>query len=581
MQPFLQRNTPPPADSPADLLVELSPHSRLPRLDLGIDWETTREEFPTSLRAVFAGPRPPKDSELPKDRVIRAHWIRGKKPGWSFAAACLLQVGVIVLLILPIWGFLPDNTPNLAPVQIELTWYGEPPDLPPISLPATARKEITRQKKLNGDAKTLAIRGADAFHPRQTILSIPVRVTHPRQTLIQPDKPAAPPKIVTPLPNIVQWSAPEIAKPKFQLSASAAAPKIKERAVKDAAAPDVPSVEKNAGPIAIASKPSAIPRPKMPLSAMSPPLAHDEPRQQTQADAIAAPEIGSTPEGDASLHRIIALSATPAPPSPGMSVPEGNLAVRISISPEGANPGTPGAAANRSSDASGGATRNAGSAAGMAPAGGASGNANSLPAAISVSGGEPRAGNGGSGGITPSRNRAGKLNLNPDIPHQPSSTARKGPVNVAALDPSLPPEKILSGSEVFTLHIDLPNLTSASGSWILNFSELDETDRPLYKRKEPLAAPVPIAKADPKYPQELIKGHVQGEVVLYAIIRKNGLVDSIQVVRSLDPQLDRNAIDALTEWKFRPATRAGVPVDLEAVIHIPFIYRDPRDLGPR
>jgi protein TonB len=145
----------------------------------------------------------------------------------------------------------------------------------------------------------------------------------------------------------------------------------------------------------------------------------------------------------------------------------------------------------------------------------------------------------------------------------------------------LPPEKILSGSEVFTLHIDLPNLTSASGSWILNFSELDETDRPLYKRREPLAAPVPVAKADPKYPPELIKGHVHGEVVLYAIIRKDGSVDSIQVVRSLDPQLDRNAMDALGEWKFRPATRAGVPVDLEAVIHIPFIYRDPRNLGPR
>jgi protein TonB len=152
---------------------------------------------------------------------------------------------------------------------------------------------------------------------------------------------------------------------------------------------------------------------------------------------------------------------------------------------------------------------------------------------------------------------------------------------VAALDPGLPPEKILSGSEVYTLHIDLPNLTSASGSWIINFSELDETKRPLVKQKDPLAAPVPVEKSDPKYPPELIKAHVQGEVVLYAIIRKDGSVDSIQVVRSLDPQLDRNAMNALAEWKFLPATRAGVPVALEAVIHIPFLYRDPRDLGPR
>jgi len=65
--------------------------------------------------------------------------------------------------------------------------------------------------------------------------------------------------------------------------------------------------------------------------------------------------------------------------------------------------------------------------------------------------------------------------------------------------------------------------------------------------------------------------------VLYAIIRKDGSVDSVQIVRSLEPQLDRNAINALVKWKFHPAARAGVPVDLEAVIHVPFVYVDPRN----
>ena len=74
---------------------------------------------------------------------------------------------------------------------------------------------------------------------------------------------------------------------------------------------------------------------------------------------------------------------------------------------------------------------------------------------------------------------------------------------------------------------------------------------------------------------------MQGEVVLYGIIRKDGSVDSIQVLRGLDPQLDQNAIQALSEWKFRPATRAGHPVDVEAVVHIPFLYQNPRDYGSR
>jgi TonB family protein len=63
--------------------------------------------------------------------------------------------------------------------------------------------------------------------------------------------------------------------------------------------------------------------------------------------------------------------------------------------------------------------------------------------------------------------------------------------------------------------------------------------------------------------------------VLYAIIRKNGSVDSIRVMRSVDPQLDRDAANALAQWKFRPGTRAGVPVDIEAVVHIPFNYAIP------
>ena len=54
---------------------------------------------------------------------------------------------------------------------------------------------------------------AENFHPRQTIISIPVRVTHPRQTLIRPDAPPAPPKIVTPLPNIVEWSGATLQRP--------------------------------------------------------------------------------------------------------------------------------------------------------------------------------------------------------------------------------------------------------------------------------------------------------------------------------------------------------------------------------
>ncbi|HEX8872391.1 MAG TPA: energy transducer TonB, partial [Candidatus Acidoferrum sp.] len=81
---------------------------------------------------------------------------------------------------------------------------------------------------------------------------------------------------------------------------------------------------------------------------------------------------------------------------------------------------------------------------------------------------------------------------------------------------------------------------------------------------------VPVRKVDPKYPQFLVSEHVEGEVILYGVIRRDGTVDSIQLVRGVDEQLDGNAVAAFAQWKFEPAGRDGQPVDLEAIVHIPF-----------
>ena len=103
-------------------LIELSPHSRLPRLDFGVDWESPWREFRTSVRDFFTGPRAPKGSENARNSVFHVEWVRGKLSGWAFTASSLWHVAVVVLLILPIWGFLPATQHNLAPVRIELTY---------------------------------------------------------------------------------------------------------------------------------------------------------------------------------------------------------------------------------------------------------------------------------------------------------------------------------------------------------------------------------------------------------------------------------------------------------------------------
>jgi TonB family protein len=542
-----------PVMSPEPLVesfVELPPHSRLPRLDLGVDWESPWGEFGTSVRDFFAGPRPLKESEL-ETPALRVDWIQGRLPGKAFLASCLWHGAAIVVLLLPIWSFLPAADHNLAPVQIESTLYFRAEDLPRISLPKPEKKAASKPRAAF-DANEAAHEVPQAYHPRQTILSVPVRVTHPRQTLIQPDAPQTRPKVDPQLPNIVQWAASAPPKPQLQLSPTAARPRVQQRTTKDVAVPEVANNEKNPGPLNIAASPVINLQPQLSASAMTARAA----QHQARVDSAAAPEIGGA-AGDASLHRIIALSATPGPPAPEVSVPQGNLAARIAISPEGTKSGASGAAEH-------GAVEN--------PLG-AGANANSLPAAVSVSGGNARP---ALGGIRPNTLRLNPLEVS-GLPPASRPGPQKGPSVIGALDPSLPPEKILSGKEVYTLDVNMPNLTSVTGSWVLYFAELDGDDAGPAKPKGRVSSPVPVEKVDPKYPPDLINEHVDGEVVLYAIIRKDGSVDSIQLVRKLDPQLDRNAVEALGRWKFRPGTRNGEPVDLEAVVHIPFRFRNPQN----
>lgn len=119
---------------------------------------------------------------------------------------------------------------------------------------------------------------------------------------------------------------------------------------------------------------------------------------------------------------------------------------------------------------------------------------------------------------------------------------------------------------VGTLVVNMPNLTSAWGSWILKFIEL--ADEP--ERAGPLEPPDPVRKVDPKYPAYLEAAGTEGEVVLDAVIERDGSVRQIRVLRGVDPELDHCAVEAFAQWRFRPGRRAGRAIELEVVAYIPF-----------
>lgn len=141
---------------------------------------------------------------------------------------------------------------------------------------------------------------------------------------------------------------------------------------------------------------------------------------------------------------------------------------------------------------------------------------------------------------------------------------------------------VFGNRKFYSLSLNMPNLNSAGGSWIIRFAAMGESgsvDRYAPGMQTPsssdpargeLSAPSALRKVDPAYPLELMRQNVGGTVILYAVIHSDGTVGDVRILRSVDDRLDRYASQAVAKWRFEPATKNGKPVDVEATFWIPF-----------
>jgi protein TonB len=79
----------------------------------------------------------------------------------------------------------------------------------------------------------------------------------------------------------------------------------------------------------------------------------------------------------------------------------------------------------------------------------------------------------------------------------------------------------------------------------------------------------------PAYTSDAMRAKVQGTVLLQCVVKPDGSVGDVQVVRSLDPTfgLDQQAVAAARRWRFFPGTRLGEPVSVLITIELTFTLR--------
>jgi protein TonB len=85
-------------------------------------------------------------------------------------------------------------------------------------------------------------------------------------------------------------------------------------------------------------------------------------------------------------------------------------------------------------------------------------------------------------------------------------------------------------------------------------------------------APVTLTKTSTEYPRTARRRRLQGVVVVAVEVTADGAVQNVVVQRSSGhPVLDSAALDAVRNWRFTPARRAGQAV--RAAVQVPIRFQ--------
>jgi TonB family protein len=82
--------------------------------------------------------------------------------------------------------------------------------------------------------------------------------------------------------------------------------------------------------------------------------------------------------------------------------------------------------------------------------------------------------------------------------------------------------------------------------------------------------PEEIDRVVPRYPMMARRANIAGAVVVRGIVRRDGTIDNVEIIKDLPYGLGEAARDAVERWRFRPATFRGDPIDVYYTVTVNF-----------
>ncbi|HEY3838728.1 MAG TPA: M56 family metallopeptidase [Bryobacteraceae bacterium] len=105
---------------------------------------------------------------------------------------------------------------------------------------------------------------------------------------------------------------------------------------------------------------------------------------------------------------------------------------------------------------------------------------------------------------------------------------------------------------------------------VLSQNKLAGDPSKVYKVGGDVTHPSVLTKVEPQYSEAARAAKISGPVHLQLIVSPEGKPENIEVTDGLGYGLDENAIDAISQWTFQPATKDGRPVAVTANVLVNF-----------
>ena len=94
-----------------------------------------------------------------------------------------------------------------------------------------------------------------------------------------------------------------------------------------------------------------------------------------------------------------------------------------------------------------------------------------------------------------------------------------------------------------------------------------------YRPGSGITPPSLVREVKPAYTEDARRRGLEGDVELEIVVRSDGSVGQVRLLRGLGAGLDQRAADAVRQWKFSPARRFGTPVDVMVEVAVEFRLR--------